>query len=330
MPKTLKTGNMTVKKKILFGYAFDRNGFAELESDFDLIFPTENRFTNEEIISRLPGVEILVPNFSMKSYVGKEIIDAGKDLKLICNYGVGYDNIDVEYAAQKNIIVTNTPTAVLEPTAEVAFALILATARRIGYFNTKLHNKESVDWSLFGDLGVPVYGTTLGIFGMGRIGQAVARRAVASGMNIIYHNRHRLSVDIETKYNARYVDFDTLLAESDFVSLNAPSSVETKHIISKNELAKMKSSAILINTARGALVDEKALVVALQNNEIFGAGLDVYENEPHISPELLNLDNVILTPHIGTKTFADRLNMQKEVVMNITNYYKGEKITRVN
>lgn len=318
------------KVKILFGYSFNREGFAHLEDQFELIYPTESKFTNEEIIKLLPGVQVLVPNFSAKSYVGKEVIDAGVDLKIICNYGVGYDNIDVQYAASKGIAVTNTPTAVLEPTAELAFAHILATARMVGYFNTKLHNKESVDWSLFGDLGLPVYGTTLGIFGMGRIGQAVARRAVASGMKIIYHNRKRLDESIEEKYNAKYVDFETLLAESDFLSLNAPSTADTKHVIGVDELKKMKRTAILINTARGALVDEKALIEALKAKEIAGAGLDVYENEPKISPELLEMYNVVLTPHIGTKTMAYRLDMQREVAKNIINFFAGGQIDKVN
>ena len=318
------------KKKILFGYAFNKEGFAHLEDRFELIYPTESKFTNEEIIKLLPGVEVLVPNFSAASYVGKEVIDAGVDLKLICNYGVGYDNIDVQYAAQKSIVVTNTPTSVLEPTAELAFAHILTTARMIGYFNTKLHKGERVDWSLFGDLGLPVYGTTLGIFGMGRIGQAVARRAIASGMKIIYHNRTRLASEIEDEYSATYVDFETLLKESDFLSLNAPSTATTKHIISTAEFQKMKKTAILINTARGALVDEQALIKALNAKEIAGAGLDVYENEPKISPELLQMDNVVLTPHNGTKTMAYRLDMQREVAKNIINFFDGGQLDKVN
>lgn len=317
------------KKKILLGYAFNREGFAHLEDKFELIYP-ETKFTNEEIIQLLPGVEVLVPNFSGGSYVGKEIIDAGTELKIICNYGVGYDGIDVEYAAQKGIVVTNTPVSVLEPTAELAFAHILATARMIGYFNTKLHKGERVDWSLYGDLGLPVYGTTLGIFGMGRIGQAVARRAVAFGMKVIYSNRHRLDAEIENKYQAKYVDFDTLLTDSDFLSLNAPSTTETKHVIGEAELRKMKKTAILINTARGALVDEQALVRALNEKEISGAGLDVFEREPKISSELLEMDNVVLTPHVGTKTMAYRLDMQQEVAKNIINFFEGGEIDKVN
>lgn len=316
------------KIKVLLGYAFAKEGFAHLEDRFELIYPQEKNFTKEELIERLPGVEVLVPNFS--SPTDNEVIDAGKDLKLICNFGVGYDSIDVGYAAQKGIAVTNTPTSVLEPTAEVAFAHILATARMIGYFNTKLHNKERVDWTLFGDLGMPVYGQTLGIYGMGRIGQSIARKALAFGMRIIYYNRNRLDANIEQDLRATYVSFDELLAQSDFLSLNAPATPQTYHVIGEAELKKMKKSAILINTARGSLVDEQALIIALQTKEIHGAGLDVYENEPKISPELFELDNVVLTPHIGTKTMAYRLDMQKEVAKNIINFYEGGKLDKVN
>lgn len=316
--------------KVLLGYAFDPKGFSDLDDRFEIIAPKEGKFTNEEIIRLLPAMEVFVPNFSMGSRVNEAIIDAGVNLKLICNYGVGYDNVDVDYAAKKGIAVTNTPTSVLEPTAELAFAHILATARMIGYFNHKLHNKERVDWSLFGDLGMPVYGQTLGIYGMGRIGQAVARRAIAFGMKIIYHNRNRVNESIERQYQAKYVDFDTLLKESDFLSLNAPSTSETKHIINADALKQMKKTAFLINTARGALVDEQALIEALKNKTILGAGLDVFENEPKISPELLDMDNVVLTPHIGTKTMAYRLDMQREVAKNIINFFDGKPIDRVN
>lgn len=318
------------KIKILLGYAFAEEGFDQLDDRFEIIKPQEGRFSNEDILLHLPDAEVFVPNFSAASRVTPEVIDAGTKLKLICNYGVGYDNIDVVYAANKGIAVTNTPTSVLEPTAEVAFAHILAIARMLGYFNNKLHNKERVDWSLFGDLGMPVYGQTLGILGLGRIGQAIARRGVAFGMKIIYHNRSRVDEAIERQCQASYVDFDTLLNESDFLSINAPSTAQTKHIINAETLRKMKKTAILINTARGSLVDEQALIEALKTKEILGAGLDVFENEPKISPELLDLDNVVLTPHIGTKTMAYRLDMQREVAKNIVNFYDGKPIDRVN
>lgn len=315
-------------KKILLGYNFKREGFSDLDGKFELIYPENELFTKDELIARVSDVDVLVPNFSFRT--DELIIDAGKKLKLIANNGVGYNNIDVEYAAKKGVVVTNTPHSVLEPTAELCFGLMLAVSRKIAYYSHKLHNKERLDWGLYGDLSMPLYGQTLGIYGMGRIGQAVARRAIASGMNVIYHNRHPLDKNIENKYNARYVDFDTLLKESDFISLNAPATSDTFHIIGEAEFKKMKRSAILVNTARGALVDEQALIEALKNNEIYGAGLDVFENEPKISPELFDLDNAVLTPHAGTATYAARIDMQKEIVKNIINFFEGKEINRVN
>ena len=315
-------------KKILMGSNFKREGFTSLESKFELIYPDGERFSKQEVLDRISAVDVLIPNFSFQT--DAEIIDAGTNLKLIANFGVGYNNIDVDYAAKKGIPVTNTPNSVLEPTAELCFALILATARRIGFYNNKLHAGEHIGWGLFDNLGLPVYGQTLGIFGMGRIGQAVARRAVASGMSIIYYNRHRLDSSIEEQYNARYVDFDTLVKESDILSINAPSTADTLHIIGEREFKLMQPTAILINTSRGSLVDEQALVEALRNKEIFAAGLDVYENEPKISPELRDFENVVLTPHAGTQTYAGRIDMEREVAGNILNFFEGNKISRVN
>ncbi|WP_029903024.1 NAD(P)-dependent oxidoreductase [Prevotella sp. 10(H)] len=315
-------------KKVLMGHNFVKEGFASLEGKFELIYPEDKLFKKEEIIERISDVDAFVPNFSFRT--DAEIIDAAHNLKLIANYGVGYDNIDVEYAAEKGITVTNAPQSVLEPTAELCFAIMIATARKVAYYNHKLHNGIRLDWGLYGDLGVPLYGQTLGIYGMGRIGQAVARRAVASGMKIIYHNRHALPKEIEDKYDARFVDFDTLLKESDVLSLHAPSTDETYHLIGETEFGKMKETAILINTARGTLVDTQALVKALKTGQIYAAGLDVYENEPKIPQELIELDNVVLSPHAGTKTYAARLDMQHEVAKNIINFFEGGKIDKVN
>lgn len=310
------------------GHNFKREGFTGLEGKFDVIYPESKMFTKEEVMERIADIDVFVPNFSFQT--NAEIIDAAKKLRLIANFGVGYNNIDTEYAASKGIVVTNTPQSVLEPTAELCFALIMATARKIAYYNHKLHSGVRLDWGIYGDLGMPLYGQTLGIYGMGRIGQAVARRAVASGMNMIYHNRHQLPKDIEDKYNARYVDFDTLLKESDIISLNAPATAETYHLMGEREFKQMKSTAILINTARGQLVDDKALAVALKTGEIYAAGLDVFEKEPKILPELLELDNAILTPHTGTGTHAARLDMTLEVAKNIINFYEGGQIDKVN
>lgn len=315
-------------KKILMGHNFIREGFDSLEGKFEVIYPEKSLFSRTEIMERIGDVDAFVPNFSFQT--DAEMIDAGNNLKLIANYGVGYNNIDADYAATKGIAVTNTPQSVLEPTAELCFALIIATARKVAYYNHKLHNEIRLDWSLFGDLGMPLYGQTLGIYGMGRIGQAVARRAVASGMKIIYHNRHALPKETEDKYNAAYVDFDTLLKTSDIISLNAPATSETYHLMGEAEFKKMKDSAILINTARGQLVDVPALAKALKDGEIYAAGLDVFENEPKIPKELIGLDNIVLCPHAGTKTYAARMDMEREVAKNIINFFEGGQIDKVN
>lgn len=310
------------------GYNFKREGFCSLEEHFEVIYPEKESFSLAEIKEKIKEADVLVPSFSYRT--DKDIIEAGKNLKLIANYGVGYNNIDVDYAASKGITVTNTPQSVLEPTAELCFALMLAAARRVGYYNHKLHDGVRLDWGLYGELGMPLYRQTLGIYGMGRIGQAVARRAIASGMDIIYHNRNRLPEDIEKEYNAQFVSFNTLLSESDIISLNAPYTPETYHLMGEKEFKKMKNTAILVNTARGQLVDDEALINALKTGEIYAAGLDVYPNEPKIPEGYFGLDNVVLSPHAGTKTLAARIEMAKEVTKNIINFFEGGKIDKVN
>ncbi|MEA4950017.1 MAG: NAD(P)-dependent oxidoreductase [Petrimonas sp.] len=309
-------------KKILITSALHREPLAELFEKFEVFMPRDRDMKRGQVLEMIPDYEVLIPNFSF--YTDKEIMDRGVKLEMISNYGVGYNNIDVEYATQKGITVTNIPKTTCEPTAELAFALLLAAGRRIGYYDRKLREHRAIDWSVYGDAGLPVFGKTLGIIGMGRIGQALARRAVASGMSIIYHNRNRLSKDIEERYGAKYVAFDELLRTADYVSLNAPSTPETVKIIGENELSMMKPTAVFINTARGNMVDEKALAKALKEGKIWAAGLDVYENEPKISPELLVLDNVVLAPHAGTRTIEDRHRMAEEMVHNIVGFYEGK------
>lgn len=317
-----------MKKKILSGHNFHRAPFSILEEQFEITYPSNKLFRKEEILEMISEYDVFVPNFSF--HTDKEIIEKGKKLRLIANYGVGYNNIDVDYAAKKGIVVTNTPQAVLEPTAELAFGLMSAAARLIGYYNNKLRTPEGVGWGLYDNPGVSMYGKTLGILGFGRIGQAIARRAIASGIKIVYHNRNRVSEDIEKEFSAQYVEFDELLSISDFISVNTPATKETYHMIGSDALSKMKSTAILVNTSRGSTVDELALIEALKEKRIFGAGLDVYENEPKINPEFFKLDNVVLTPHAGTQTLEARDDMQREVAANILGFYNGGNISRVN
>lgn len=317
-----------MKKKILVTYNLDKTLFKSLESDFELTYPKGESISKEEVMEVIAEYDVLIPNFGF--YTDKDILDKATKLKLIANFGVGFNNIDVDYASKKGIVVTNTPQAVLEPTAELCFGLMHAAARNIGFYNNKLRTKEGVSWKLYDNLGVSMSGKTLGIYGMGRIGQALARRALAAGMKIIYNNRKPLDQSIEQKYEAKFVSFDDLLAYSDFLSINAPATKETYHIINSETIAKMKQGAILVNVARGSLVDEKALIEALKTKQLFGAGLDVFENEPHINPDFFELDNVVLTPHAGTQTLDARRDMQQEVLNNILGFYKNEKIARVN
>ena len=266
------------------------------------------------------NAEVLVSTFDYK--VSREIIEAMPKLRLIANFGAGFNNIDLEACEARGIRVTNTPQPVIEPTAELAFALMIDIARRVSEFDSTVRARKA-QFGVMRNLSHSLYGKTLGILGMGRIGQALARRAKASGMKIIYTNRHQLAADIEVLYNAQYVDFQTLLQDSDFLSLNLPYTPEVHHIIGKPELGMMKRSAYLINTARGAHVQEEALVEALRNGIIAGAALDVYEFEPKISEDLLTLPNVVLSPHTGTGTWEGRIAMCENVCDNIIAFAEG-------
>ncbi|HBG58185.1 MAG TPA: dihydrofolate reductase [Porphyromonadaceae bacterium] len=317
-------------KKVLIAYRLKPEGLQELAGKYEVTLPTgKSSFSREEVLAMIPDFEVLVPSFSF--YTDKEIMERGARLELISNWGVGFNNIDVDYATQKGVVVTNIPNSTREPTAEFTFGLLLAAARRIGYYDRKLRTPEGVSWGVYADAGLPVYGKMLGIIGMGRIGQSLARRAVASGMNIIYHNRSRLSKEIEERYNAKYVSFEELLSTADYISLNAPSTPETYRMIGEKQLNMMKPTAVFINTARGDMVDERALAQALKEKRIWAAALDVFEHEPRILPELLTLDNVLLAPHAGTKTMEDRINMSIEMAQNIVGFYESTyPVSRVN
>ena len=273
--------------------------------------------------------EILVSTFDRP--VTREMIEIAPYLKLVTNFGVGFNNIDLNACRERSIRVTNTPQPVIEPTAELAFALMHDVARRTAEFDRKLRTGKAEPFGVMNNLSHSLYGKTLGIIGMGRIGQALARRAVASGMNIIYHNRKPLGNEIirQLGYEAKYVSKEELLQTADFVSLNLPYTPEVKHLIGERELKMMKTTAYLINTARGAHVCEKALVEALKNGEIAGAAMDVYEHEPKITSELLELDNVVLSPHTGTGTWEGRIAMCENVCDNIL-AWEQQDINKMN
>jgi lactate dehydrogenase-like 2-hydroxyacid dehydrogenase len=315
--------------KILMTYEMLRDGFAKLEERYEVTFPDGRDFAYDEVIELIPAYDVLCPMFDFP--VDKPLIDCAVNLKLIANYAVGYNNIDVEYALQKGITVANTPNPVVAPTANLALGLIIDVARRITECDRKLRKgKNDMKISVMENLGDRITGSTLGILGMGRIGKALCKRARACGMNVIYHNRRQLDMEEETKLNVIYVGFDELLKQSDFLSINAPFSQETYHIIDQKAISQMKPSSILINTARGALVDEQALVRALSDGAIRGAGLDVFEFGDYPLPELLELENVVLTPHIGTQTLTTRYDMVEAVCDNIIGFIENDRpITRI-
>lgn len=310
--------------KILVTYNLPRTPFNNLPADWELTFPQNEEMPREEIIRLLPEYDVLLTIFHSHSPVDREIIDAGKRLRLISNYGVGYNNIDTAYAKEKGIAVTNTPRSVCNPTAELAMALMLALARRVAECDRRIRTEKESLWGTMKNLGASLENKTLGIVGMGNIGKNVARKAEAFGMRVIYYNR-RTEVS-----GYRRVPLDTLLQEADFVSLHTPLTTETRHLIGARELSLMKPTAMLINTARGAVIDETALADALRQKRIAGAALDVFENEPHVTDVLYRLDNVVLTPHVGTGTIDTRIAMAEEALANIRNFFQGTPTNVVN
>ncbi|MFI3316705.1 MAG: NAD(P)-dependent oxidoreductase [Rikenellaceae bacterium] len=318
-----------MKKRVLVTYNMFRDGYAELVEKYDVTFPPDGQqsFTYEQVMEVIDQYDALQSMFNFP--VDKPLMEAASRLKIVSNYAVGYDNIDVDYATSRGIQITNTPDPVTEPTADQAMGLILATARRISEIDRKMRQGK-VTVGLLENLGHSLYGGTIGIVGMGRIGQALAHRAVASGMRVVYHNRHALSPEIEARYGAKLVSLEQLLEISDVVSINAPLTAQTHHLIGRRELSMMKPTAILVNTARGPLVDEAALIEALLSKQIWGAGLDVFEHGDYPSSELLAMDNVVLMPHLGTQTFETRNEMAAEVSKNIINFFEGGEIDKVN
>jgi lactate dehydrogenase-like 2-hydroxyacid dehydrogenase len=241
--------------------------------------------------------------------ITEEMIAGAPQLRVIANIGVGYDNIDLEACNKRRILVTNTPNVLTEATADLAFALILAAARRVPEGDSYVRSLQWTRWQFNFMLGAEMHGKTLGLYGFGRIGQAVARRARGFSMRILYHARHHVPGNIENELAAELVDSETLFRESDFLTIHVPLTTETRYAIRAPQLALMKPSAFFINTARGNIVEEAALIEALQSGRIAGAGLDVFEHEPEVPCALLEMKNVVLMPHVGSATAGTRLRM---------------------
>jgi glyoxylate reductase len=255
----------------------------------------------------------------------RETVLSTPGLRAVANVAVGFDNIDLEAATRHRVLATNTPDVLTETTADFAFALLMAAARRVTEADRMLRSGRFQGWAIDMLLGQDVWGATLGLVGVGRIGGAVARRARGFGMRVLYTDQVALPPDVERELDARRVDLDTLLAQADFVSLHVPLTDATRHLVGAPQLARMKPTAVLVNTARGPVVDEAALAEALREGRLFGAGLDVYEHEPAVHPGLLDLENVVLAPHIASGSVRTRSEMSALAVRNLLAALRGER-----
>jgi glyoxylate reductase len=284
---------------------------------------TDEPFNRERMIEALRQADVLVPTVTDRIDAGI-INEADPRLRLIANYGAGVDHIDLRAAGARHILVTNTPDVLTEDTADMTMALILAVPRRLTEAERLLRSGRWPGWSPTWLLGNRVSGKRLGIVGMGRIGQAVARRARAFNMKIHYHNRRRLHPDIEAELEATYHEsLDQMLARMDIITVHCPHTPATYHLLSARRLKLLPPHAFLVNTARGEIIDEIALVKMLRNKELAGAALDVFENEPAVNPKLLQLDNVVLLPHVGSATIEGRIGMGECVIVNIRSFADG-------
>lgn len=298
---------------------------ARMEELFETRLNREDRaLTRAELEAAVADADVLVPTITDR--IDADLIaKAGPRLKLIANFGVGVDHIDLHAARERRILVTNTPGVLTEDTADMTMALILSVPRRLGEGEKLIRAGAWDGWKPSGMLGHRVNGKTLGIIGMGRIGRAVARRAQGFGIRTIYHNRHRLPEGVEAELGARFVDLDSLFAQSDIISINCPHTPETHHLVNAERLAQMRPDAYLVNTSRGEVLEEDALIKALQSGQIAGAGLDVYVNEPHVDPRLLDLPNTVLLPHMGSATYEGRAAMGEKVIANIRAWVDGHR-----
>jgi glyoxylate reductase len=280
--------------------------------------------SREELLRRVTGADAIVSLLTER--VDAELLDAaGPQLKVVSNVAVGYDNIDVPACTERGVIATNTPGVLTEATADIAFGLILMATRRLGEGERLIRAGQPWKWGMFFLLGSSLQGKTLGVVGMGGIGQATARRAKAFGMDIVYQSRSEIDPAIAAELGARRVDLDELLTVSDVISLHCPYGPNTHHLIGAEQLSAMKSSTYLVNTARGPIVDEAALAAALREGVIAGAGLDVFEKEPQVHPELLDLENVTLVPHLGSATVETRTAMAVLAADNTLAVLRGEQ-----
>jgi glyoxylate reductase len=285
----------------------------------------DHPLSQAELIEAVKTADVLVPTVTDRIDSGV-LAQAGEKLRLIASFGTGVDHIDLATARQRGITVTNTPGVLTEDTADMTMALLLATSRRVSEGERLIRSGKWQGWGPMSMLGHRIYGKRLGIIGMGRIGQAVARRAKGFGLSVHYHNRRRVNAAVEQALEATYWEsLDQMLSRMDIISVNCPHTPATYHLLSARRLKLLQKHVYIINTARGEIVDENALTRMLEKNEIAGAGLDVFEHEPAVNPKLVKLDNVVLLPHMGSATIEGRIDMGEKVIINIKTFADGHK-----
>jgi glyoxylate reductase len=320
---------MTDRPKILVTQKVPDPAYPPLEviGDVEANMEEGNIWSYEELLRRGPGHDyiysLLTDNIDARFL--EACAASTPSLKMVANMAVGFNNIDVETATRLRIAVSNTPGVLSDTTADLAFALLMATARRIPEAERFLRAGKYKGWGPLLFCGADVHGSTLGLIGAGRIGKLVARRSSGFDMKVLYYDVYRMQPEEEATYHMTYMPMEDVLGQSDFISVHTPYMPSTHHLISERELKMMKPTAILINTARGPIVDEKALVRALQSKTIAAAGLDVFENEPAVEPELLSMENVVLLPHIASASLKTRTLMATMASDNIVAHYKGER-----
>lgn len=316
--------------KILVGFNTVDEGFERLCAQHTVIRPQTNKdLRTEELMELIEDCDILCSTITHA--VTGELMARGKKLKLVANYAVGYNNIDIDYAQVHGIAVTNTPRSVVAPTAELAMALLLSCTRRTAELDRRIREVGGkLRLPRLEMLGTNLYGKTIGIVGYGNIGAAVAKRCLAFGLRVLYYKRTRLAPELEAAQQIEYRPLEDLLRESDIVSLHTPYTPASHHQIGERELALMKQGSILINTARGSIVDEDALIAALKSGHLATAGLDVFEDKDVPRPGLLELPQVVMTPHVGTKTYEAWRSMVDELVDNVLGFLDGSpNISRI-
>lgn len=321
---------MNQKLKVYLTRELPSKTMEMLAEKFDLKYNTLPRaLSNDELIRNAKGCAAIITLLTDK--INKSTLEQLPDLKIISNYAVGYNNIDCAAASNKGVAVTNTPGVLTDTSADTAFALMLAVARRVSEADSFVRTGQWKGWYPTELLGKDVWGSSLGIIGFGRIGRAVAERASGFKMKVYYWNRTRLTEPEESELNLNYLPLEKVIETSDFISLHVAYTEDTHHLISKKMLELFKPTSFLINTSRGAVVDEVALVAALKNGKLAGAGLDVYEKEPEIHPELLELKNTVLLPHLGSASLATREAMGQIVYDNLLAFANGNELpNRVN